>query len=55
MSDERRQPRKRTMVSPRTFDRVRGVKLVFRYSPGRDACILRVVGHRFGPVIQKKE
>jgi hypothetical protein len=55
MSRGERQARKRTRVSPRTFEFIRSLRLLFRYSPGRDACVLRFVGNRFGPVLQKKD
>ena len=54
MTSETRQPRKRTPVSPRTYELLGAMRVVFRYSPGRDAYILRFVGHRFGPVWQKR-
>jgi hypothetical protein len=43
-------PRPRRGISAR---RARTLRLVgFRYSPGRDAYVLRMVGNRFGPVYQ---
>lgn len=46
----RQKPRRRRTISAR---RVRMLKLLgFRYSLGRDAYVLRVVGNRFGPVFK---
>jgi hypothetical protein len=43
----RNTPRRRHFVSHR---RISLIRPGFRYSPGRDAYVLRFVGNRFGPV-----
>jgi hypothetical protein len=45
-------PRPRHAVSERI---IRNLHLVFRYSPGRDAYVLRLIGQRHGPVLKKKD
>ena len=47
---EREQPRKRRHVSRRGARVL--TMLGFRYSYGRDAYVLRIVGHRLGPVLK---
>jgi hypothetical protein len=44
-----RQPRPRRYVSPAMLGVLRPL---FRYSPMRDAYVLRAVGHRHGPVLR---
>jgi hypothetical protein len=44
-----RSPRPRRHVNPVLIKLLRPV---FRYSPGRDAYVLRGVGGRFGPVLR---
>jgi hypothetical protein len=49
MSYSTRNPRPRRYVSPALLTLLRPL---FRQSMSRDAYILRVVGHRFGPVLR---
>jgi hypothetical protein len=42
-------PRERRRIRPATLAILRPL---FRYSAGRDAYVLRVVGNRFGPVLE---
>lgn len=41
--------RDRKLIKPRTLAVLRPL---FRYSAGRDAYVLRIVGNRFGPVLE---
>lgn len=41
--------RDRKRIKPGTLVALRPL---FRYSAGRDAYVLRIVGHRFGPVLE---
>ncbi len=50
MSSKARQPRKRRYVSRTT---VRLLRPLLRYSEGREAYVLRLVGRRFGPVLRQ--
>jgi hypothetical protein len=45
----RSSPRERRRIRPATLIVLRPL---FRYSAGRDAYVLRIVGNRFGPVLE---
>jgi hypothetical protein len=45
----RSSPRERRRIRPATLVVLRPL---FRYSAGRDAYVLRIVGNRFGPVLE---
>lgn len=47
----RHTPRPRRHVPPSVLVALRPL---FRYDPGRDAAILRVIGHRVGPVLRPR-
>jgi hypothetical protein len=48
-----RHPRPRHYV-PRFVARGLGATLLFHYSPDRHAYVLRLVGHRWGPVFRAR-
>jgi hypothetical protein len=52
MTRKRTSPRRRREVNPIVL---RFMAPALRYSPSRDAYVLRVVGDRWGPVVRRRE